>query len=92
MKLTVNLTVLGSAQNADSRSARRDIYLTRRDQGASEAKRGEHVEPHAVVALLLSRPARGSRKFVGKHHDASSVSKAFAAFMSRVSKPSVNQS
>ena len=88
MNLTVNLTVLGSAQNPDSRSARRDIYLTGRDQGASDAKRGEHI---AVVAAPLQTSA-GFQKIVGEHHDASSVSKAFAAFMSRLSKPSVNQS
>ena len=32
-----------------------DIYLAGRDQGASDAKRGQHIfELHAVVALLLS--------------------------------------
>jgi len=36
-----------------------DIYLTGRDQGASDAKRGEHIfELHAVVAC--SCPAWGS--------------------------------
>ena len=56
----------------------------------ADAKReGRIFEPHAKPRFALEVSAWDSKN-VGEHHDASSASKVFAAFMSSVSKPSVN--